>query len=113
MAGKKADIILIIIISLYYFSMLVHPYYLGGSMGKLISGAFIAASIIISWLSLNRTNLLGKIFGYSIHFVLFALAGTIVIDFIIGATGGTYMNIILLVVLGAGAYFGLLRKIYR
>lgn len=111
MKQRRTDIIIILIITILYFSSVFTANYWGANTGRIVSGIFILISLIISWFLLKNSNLIMKIFGYLIHLGLMFMASSVVIQFIVGPVAGAYLNLVLLIIIIAGYYFLLYRKL--
>jgi hypothetical protein len=111
MKKRKTDIILIIIIMAIYFSSVFTADYRGANTGRMVSGIFILASLVLSWILLKNSTIIMKIFGYFMHLGLMFMASSVVIQFIIGPVAGAYSNLVLLIIILAGYYFLMYRKL--
>jgi Ca2+/Na+ antiporter len=113
MKNRITDYIVIFLIAIFYIVTLNTPEYLGGNIGRIITGIFIIISILLSWKFSAEQNMAIKVVVYLFQFSILFLFSAIITELFTGISGNFYFNIIFLLVALLCYYFFLFKKLYK
>jgi hypothetical protein len=113
MNNRITDYVLIFLIALFFIIITKAPDFLGGNVGRIITGICIIISVLLSWKYSSQQNIFIKSIVYIFQFSILFLLSDIITQLFIGISINFYFNIIFLLVAVFCYYFFLFKKLYK